>query len=273
MPHERAHVTTVKALINLKGRRALVTGAAGALGRVMTSTLAELGADLVLLDRAATPLAALADETRQAWGVDIVVCHCNLESQEERETVIATLKQEGRLDILVNNAAFVGTSGLQGWGVPFEQQSIETWRRALEVNLTAAFHLCQGLAPLLDVSGNGSIINIGSIYGEYGPDWGLYAGTAMSNPAAYSASKGGLLQLTRWLATTMAPKVRVNAISPGGIARGQVEEFVQRYEARTPLGRMATEDDFRGAVAFLASDLSAYVTGQNLSIDGGWGVW
>jgi NAD(P)-dependent dehydrogenase (short-subunit alcohol dehydrogenase family) len=95
----------------------------------------------------------------------------------------------------------------------------------------------------------------------------------MSNTSAYGASKGGLLQLTRWLATTMAPAVRVNAISPGGIARGQAKVFVERYEARTPLGRMATEDDFRGAIAFLATDMSAYVTGQNLSIDGGWGVW
>lgn len=266
-------MTTINALINLKGRRALITGAAGGLGRIMTQTLAELGADLVLLDCAGTPLAALAEETKKTWAVDVTVRHCDLESQAERDVLITDLKQAGRLSILINNAAFVGTSELQGWGVPFAEQSIETWRRALEVNLTAAFHLCQGLAPLLQTSGHGSIINIGSIYGEYGPDWGLYAGIAMSNPAAYGASKGGLLQLTRWLATTLAPVVRINAISPGGIARGQAKEFVQRYEARTPLGRMATEDDFRGAVAFLASDMSAYVTGQNLSIDGGWGVW
>jgi len=95
----------------------------------------------------------------------------------------------------------------------------------------------------------------------------------MANPAAYAASKGGLLQLTRWLATTLAPKIRVNAISPGGIARNQPSSFVERYEARTPLGRMATEDDFRGAIAYLASDMSAYVTGQNLRVDGGWGSW
>jgi NAD(P)-dependent dehydrogenase (short-subunit alcohol dehydrogenase family) len=265
-------MTTVNALMNLKGRCALITGAAGGLGKIMTQTLAELGADLVLLDRAGTSLASLADETKIDWGVDVAVRPCNLESQVERDALIATLLQEGRLDILINNAAFVGTSGLQGWGVPFEQQSIETWRRALEVNLTAAFHLCQGLVPLLRASGHGSIINICSIYGEYGPDWGLYTGTTISNPAAYGASKGGLLQLTRWLATTMAPAVRVNAISPGGIARGQEQPFVERYEARTPLGRMATEDDFRGAVAFLASDMSAYMTGQNLLIDGGWGV-
>ena len=266
-------MTTVNALMKLKGRRALITGAAGGIGCVMAPTLAELGADLVLLDRNDTPLTELAAAIKADWPVEIAVRHCDLESQAERRALITGLLQEGRLDILINNAAFVGTSGLQGWAVSFEQQSIETWRRALEVNLTAAFHLCQGLAPLLRASGHGSIINIGSIYGEYGPDWSLYAGTAMANPAAYGASKGGLLQLTRWLATTMAPAVRVNTISPGGIARGQAQAFVERYEARTPLGRMATEDDFRGVVAFLASDMSAYMTGQNLSIDGGWGVW
>jgi NAD(P)-dependent dehydrogenase (short-subunit alcohol dehydrogenase family) len=95
----------------------------------------------------------------------------------------------------------------------------------------------------------------------------------MSNPAAYGAAKGGLIQLTRWLATTLAPRVRVNSISPGGIFRNQPEKFVTRYEAKTPLGRMATEDDFRGVVAYLASDLSRYSTGQKLAVDGGWGVW
>jgi NAD(P)-dependent dehydrogenase (short-subunit alcohol dehydrogenase family) len=150
---------------------------------------------------------------------------------------------------------------------------VETWRRALEVNLTAVFDLCQRLTPLLQKSKGANIINICSIYGQYGPDWRLYEGTTLGNPAAYGASKGGVIQLTRWLATTLAPAVRVNSISPGGISRGQAEEFVARYVSRTPMGRMATEDDFRGAVAYLASDLSSYMTGQNLAVDGGWGAW
>jgi NAD(P)-dependent dehydrogenase (short-subunit alcohol dehydrogenase family) len=266
-------MTTLNRLMKLKGRRALITGAGGGLGRVMAPTLAELGADLVLLDRNDMPLVEQAAEIAAQWNVDVAVRHCDLESQAARDALITELVQEGRLDILINNAAFVGTSGLKGWSVPFAEQSIETWRRALEVNLTAAFHLCQGFAPLLRASGHGSIINIGSIYGEYGPDWALYEGTSMSNPAAYGASKGGLMQLTRWLATTLAPHVRVNAISPGGVARGQPAEFIARYEARTPLGRMATEDDFRGVMAFLSTDMSAYMTGQNLFVDGGWGAW
>jgi NAD(P)-dependent dehydrogenase (short-subunit alcohol dehydrogenase family) len=265
-------MTMIDKLMDLSGRRALVTGAGGGLGRVMAQTLAELGADLILLDRSGTPLSEQAGDIAKTASVDVAIRFCDLERHYEREALIAGLKKEGRLDILINNAAFVGTSGLQGWAVPFAEQSVEIWRRALEVNLTAVFHLCQGLMPVLQMSGRGSIVNIGSIYGEYGPDWGLYDGTAMSNPAAYCASKGGLLQLTRWLATTVAPAVRVNAISPGGIARGQPSAFVERYEKRTPLGRMATEDDFCGAIAFLASDMSSYMTGQNLFVDGGWGV-
>jgi NAD(P)-dependent dehydrogenase (short-subunit alcohol dehydrogenase family) len=266
-------IRSINKLMDLSGRRALITGANGGLGRIITQTLAELGADLVLLDRPGVPLVEQAGDIAKAANVDVTVRYCDLENQDERQALIKELNQHGGLDILVNNAAFVGTSDLQGWAVPFAEQSVETWRRAFEVNLTSVFHLCQGLVPLLEKSGKGSIVNIGSIYGEYGPDWSLYEGTEMGNPAAYGASKGGLIQLTRWLATTVAPSVRVNAISPGGIARGQPSAFVDRYKRRTPLGRMATEDDFRGAVAFLSSDMSAYVTGQNLFVDGGWGIW
>jgi NAD(P)-dependent dehydrogenase (short-subunit alcohol dehydrogenase family) len=133
--------------------------------------------------------------------------------------------------------------------------------------------LCQLFAHALKAGPGGSIINIASIYGQWGPDWSLYQGTAMANPAAYGASKGALIQFTRWLSTTLGPDVRANVISPGGVARGQPGSFVERYSARTPLRRMATEEDFRGAVAYLASDLSDYVTGQVLAVDGGWGAW
>lgn len=267
-------VTTIKKLINLKRRRALITGATGGLGKVMADTLAELGADLVLVDRPGSDFGGVTETLTQRWGVKIEHIYCDLEYQNQRLALIEWLNSSGEdLNILINNAAFVGTSELQGWGVPFEEQTVDTWRRALEVNLTAVFDLCQGLTPLLRAAEGASIINIASIYGMYGPDWSLYEGTSMSNPAAYGATKGGLIQFTRWLATTIAPDVRVNAISPGGVFRNQPEVFVQRYKSKTPLCRMATEDDFRGAIAFLASDLSKYVTGQNLAVDGGWGIW
>lgn len=266
-------MNTIKALSDLKGRKALVTGAAGNLGRVFADSLAELGANLVLVDLPSTNLKELSDALEKKWKVCVEIQYCDLESSHDRARLITEINLSREpLNIIVNNAAFVGSSNLDGWNVSFEKQSLETWRRAMEVNLTAVFDLCQGLIPSLSSSGQASIINIGSIYGLYAPDWSLYAGTGMSNPAAYAASKGGLIQLSRWLATTLAPHVRVNVISPGGIFRNQDPKFVERYELKTPLKRMATEDDFRGAIAYLASDLSNFVTGQVLEIDGGWGI-
>ncbi|GAB2182032.1 SDR family oxidoreductase [Denitratisoma sp. agr-D3] len=260
--------------MDMAGRRALITGAAGGIGGVMAATLAEMGADLVLVDRPGAVYAKEVSELSQQFGVQVTFAGCDLEQESSRQELM-TLVARGseQLHVLINNAGFVGTTGLQGWVTEFEQQSVQTWRRALEVNLTAGFDLVKGMAPLLRNSRKGSVINVASIYGVLGPDYSLYEGTSMGNPAAYAASKGGLIQLSRWLATTLAPSIRVNTISPGGVARDQASEFVQRYTARTPLGRMATEDDFRGAVAFLASDMSAYVTGQNLMVDGGWAAW
>ena len=177
------------------------------------------------------------------------------------------------LNSLINNAAFTGSSDLDGWIDDFENQTLSTWNRAIEVNLTSCFHLCQGFANKLKKSKGGNIINIASIYGELGPDWRLYKDTKMGNPAAYASSKGGLIQLTKWLATTLAPHIRVNAITPGGIYRSQNPIFVERYISKTPMNRMATEEDFKGIISFLASDLSAYVTGQNIRVDGGWSSW
>ena len=143
----------------------------------------------------------------------------------------------------------------------------------MRVNLSSAFVLSQSLLPQLSNSGYGSIILISSIYGSLGPDMSLYEGTKMQNPVGYGASKGGLLQLMKYLATLMAPSVRVNAISPGGVERGQPESFVERYSRRTPMKRMATEGDLVGPTIFLASNMSSYVTGQNLIVDGGWSAW
>jgi NAD(P)-dependent dehydrogenase (short-subunit alcohol dehydrogenase family) len=260
--------------MSLDGRVALVTGGAGHIGKAIADGLAELGANVAIVDISPSTTAEAAADLSQRWPVGAAGFACDLEQSEEVRDLPRRVRERfGRIDILVNCAAFVGTSGLEGWAVPFEQQSISTWRRALEVNLTAPFVLIQAAADDLRSSGHGSIINISSIYGLTGPDWRLYEGTNLGNPAAYAASKGGLIQATRWLATTLAPDVRVNAIAPGGVFRDTPEPFLGRYVARTPLGRMGREEDFKGAVAYLATDLSAYVTGQCLAVDGGWTVW
>ncbi len=260
-------------LISLRGRTVLITGAAGSLGQEIANTVAELGGDLLLVDRPGEDYSSIVKNIQDNWDVSVSCFNFDLESEFERKKLIDEVNSYGQIDVLFNNAAFVGDSQLDGWSTEFENQTVETWRRAFEVNLTAPFDLSKGLFPNLQNSANGSIINIASIYGINAPDYSLYKDTDMGNPAAYSASKGGLIQFTKWLATTLAPNIRVNAISPGGIYRAQSRIFVDRYESRTPLKRMAKEEDFKGAIAYLSTDLSEYVTGQNIVIDGGWGLW
>lgn len=265
---------TLQTLMDLRGRVALVTGGAGHLGVAFGEALAELGANVAVLDMDGEACRKTAAALAGEHGVQTLPLVVDLAREDAVKRIPARLLRSfGRLDILVNNAAMVGTSTLKGWAVPLAEQQSDSFRQALEINLTAAFLLTQSCAPMLAGSGRGSVINVGSIYGMVGPNLDLYAGTKMGNPAAYAASKGGLFALTRWCATVLAPRVRVNAITPGGILRNQPAPFRRRYVSRTPLKRMATEEDLKGAAAYLASDLSAYVTGHNLVVDGGWTVW
>lgn len=261
-------------LQRLDGRVALITGGGGHLGRAMADVLAEMGASLVLVDRDARAVRAAASEVVSDGGRPPVAVDLDLTDDGAAEALVKVARESfGRLDIIVNNAALTGDSAISGYAVPFAEQSLEAWRAAVEVNLTAAFSLVHAARDALAEHGVGAVVNVASIYGLVGPNLNLYADTAMGNPAAYAATKGGIIQLTRYLATVMAPAVRVNAIAPGGVARGQDAAFVRRYEGLTPMGRMATEEDVKGAVAFLASDASAYVTGQVLAVDGGWTAW
>lgn len=260
--------------MDLTGRVAVVTGGAGHIGFAMCQGLAELGAKIVLIDVNKEALEEKAATLRADFKIEVLSLVVDLTNDEQIRTVPEQIKKEfSRLDILIHCAALVGTSALKGWALPFLEQSVDTWRLALEVNLTAVFSLTQACTPLLEKSGHGSIITIGSLYGVVGPDMRLYEGTNLGNPAAYSASKGGIVQFTRWLATTLAPNIRVNAISPGGVFRGHTEPFLSNYLKRVPLNRMATEEDLVGVAVYLASDLSAYVTGQNIMVDGGWTAW
>jgi NAD(P)-dependent dehydrogenase (short-subunit alcohol dehydrogenase family) len=265
---------SITELSSLSGRTAAITGGGGHIGAAIAEALAEAGATVVLVDREESELDRRAGEIRGKTSVPVEAFALDLADEPAVRALPDRVAAKcGGLDILVNCAAFVGTSQLEGWVVPFEQQKTAAWRAAFEVNVTAVFELIQSALPYLRRGGHGSVINVSSLYGAVGPDWRLYEGTAMGNPAAYGASKGALNQLTRWLATTLAPAVRVNAISPGGVWRNQPQQFVDRYVQRTPLARMADEEDFKGPALFLASDLSRYVTGENIMVDGGWSAW
>jgi len=267
-------VTGHKELFSLAEKRVLVTGASGHLGSSLVRWLVADGAHVYLLDRDLGHLSAVANGLEGTGLHQVTPFSVDLEKRQAREDFARELEAATpHLDGIVHNAAFVGTSAGEGWSTSFEQQTLEPWARSLEVNLTAPFHLTQLLMPLLKKSPSPSIVSIGSIYGILGPDWALYEGLGMGNPAGYAASKGGMIQLTRWLATTLAPHLRANSVSPGGIERLQSKEFVDAYVAKTPLRRMANEGDIIGTIAFLLSDASAYVTGQNIAVDGGFSSW
>lgn len=264
----------IKEMMSLKGRVALVTGGAGYLGRTFGETLAELGAFVALADKHGQAAKDAAKKLEKEFGIRAVGIEIDLANHEKRMKLPQeTAEALGGLDILINAAGFVQTDDLKGWTTPFEQQQVEVFRAALEVNLVAPFFLSQAALPWLRANKNGRIINITSLYAFLGPDMRLYEGTEMGNAGGYAASKGGLLQISRWLATVLAPDVRVNCISPGGVWRNQHKDFVARFEARTPMQRMEREEDLKGIIAYLASDMSEYVTGQHFPVEGGWSAW
>lgn len=265
---------TISNMIRLDGRVAIVTGAAGRLGSHICETLAEIGANVVIVDKNESACNSLTDKLKGRYDLDPLQLITDLAHEDEvRQVPEKVLSHFETIDILVNCAALVGTSTHIGGALPFEQQRTDVWRQMLEINLTVPFILTQACSDALKATEHGSVINIGSIYGILGPDMRIYEGTSLGSRAAYAASKGGLLQLTRWMATVLAPHVRVNMISLGGVWNNQPDTFQSQYVSRTPLGRMAVEEDIKGAAAYLASDLSAYVTGQNIIIDGGYTVW
>jgi NAD(P)-dependent dehydrogenase (short-subunit alcohol dehydrogenase family) len=266
---------SVTELMDLTGRTALVTGGAGHVGLAACEALLELGCDVAILDVDASACEERVNELSRIWPQNVLAVPCDLiDEQTSRGAVQEAVENLGRLDILIHCAGYVGTTQLSGWAVPFEEQTVAAWDAAIRVNLTSAFVIVQEAREALTSSGHGAVVLVSSIYGLVGPDLRMYRETNISaSPAAYAASKAGLLQLTRYFATLLAPAVRANTITPGGIRRNQPDDFDQRYVSRTPLRRMATEEDLKGAMAYLASDLSMYVTGHNLVVDGGWTAW
>lgn len=277
-----AHESTL-ASFSLAGRVAVVTGAAGLLGRQHCRALADAGATVIATDRDEVGCEGVARGLREQGlsGVHAVVADITDVASlgRLREQV---LRIGDRIDVLVNNAAIndrVDNGEDAARFSRFETFPLASFREALDVNVTGTFLTCQVLGAEMVRRQGGSIINVASTYGLVGPDQRIYRrpdGTqAFWKSPVYPASKGAVLAFTRYLATYWADRrVRVNSLSPGGIAQaGQEPSFVANYQDRTPLGRMADPDEMRGAVLFLASDASSYVTGTNLVVDGGWTAW
>ena len=210
--------------------------------------------------------------TKKKFKKKFIYFQCNLENYSEIKSFIKEIKKYGRIDSIVNNAAITGDSFKSGWNTNFQNQTYINFDRALKVNLLSIFENCKGLKDSLTKSRSPSIINISSIYSTLAHDKSLYFGSKIYNPAAYSASKAGLNQLTRWMASELSPKIRVNSISPGGIARTQSKSFKKKYINKTLLKRMAKEEDIINLIIFLSSEKSSYITGENITIDGGYSI-
>lgn len=266
---------------SLKGRVALVTGGAGLLGREFTQALGQAGAKVVVadLERQAAEVYAkgLSEHGIEALAVSVDVT----DPESTADMVMSAVDQFGRLDILVNSAAMdpkFDPENLDAQSAnAFETYPLESWKNAIDVNLTGMFLSCQAAARQMLSQNYGVIINICSTYGLVGPDQRLYQrpdGPDQFKPVYYSVSKAGVLGLTRYLATYYAGKpIRVNALTPGGIYNQHDDTFLKAYSARTVMGRMAHLDEMNGAVVFLASEASSYMTGANLVVDGGWTAW
>lgn len=267
-------------LFDLGGKVAIVTGAAGLLGPRHCSALAAAGARVVATDIEQGRLDQLASELgADAPALAIAADITDPAALDElRERVLRDL---GHIDVLVNNAAIDDKVEKPAFGAAdsrFEAFPIEKWRRTLDVNVTGVFLSCQRLGAPMAEQGRGSIINIASTYGVVAPDQSLYVrpdGTRLFyKGGAYPTSKGAVIAFTRYLAAYWGDRgVRVNTLSPGGVSNGQEAWFDAAYSSRTMLGRMAAPTDYQGALVFLACDASAYLTGANLVVDGGFTSW
>jgi 2-deoxy-D-gluconate 3-dehydrogenase len=265
---------------DLTGRVAIVTGGAGLLGRQFCRTLAEAGASVLVADLNIAEAQKIVGDLASFNNRGVAQQADVGDAASVDNMMAAAVKNFGKVDILVNSAALDPKFDQTATGKhssAFEVYPLQAWEAALRVNLTGAFLCSQAAVKTMLDQGNGVIINICSTYGLGGPDQRIYQRKGQEpqyKPVDYTVTKAGILGLTKYLATYYGNKnIRVNALSPGGVFNDHADDFVQAYSSRTVLGRMARPDEMNGALLFLASDASSYMTGANLIVDGGWTAW
>ncbi|CAB4676268.1 unannotated protein [freshwater metagenome] len=271
--------TQTSELFSLSNKVVLVTGGAGLLGQVFSQAFADSRAQVAVVDIDQPAAKSVADAVSKKSGQKVSGFGCDITSPESvAQMVTAVVSEFGRIDVLVNNAASKG-SNLDEFFKPFEEYSLQTWREVMSVNIDGLFLVAQAVGKQMKLQGGGSIIQTSSIYGVVAPDQRIYEGSQyngrpINTPAVYSASKAAVVGLTSYLSTYWADSgIRVNSLTPGGISSGQNKTFDDKYSNRVPLGRMGQASELTGALIYLASDASSYVTGQNLIVDGGLSTW
>ncbi|MGA8740919.1 MAG: SDR family oxidoreductase [Terracidiphilus sp.] len=269
-----------KDFFSLNGRTAVVTGAVGILGQGFCRGLAEFGAQVAVVDLDQDRCSKFAAELQQDYGVSAIGICCDVANPSSVGGMVAqVVSRFGAIHVLHNNAASK-SSDLDAFFASTEEYSLAEWRKIMSVNVDGMFLVAQAVGKQMQKQGTGgSIIQTASIYGIVSSDKRIYEGSfylgrQISNPAVYSTSKAAVVGLTRYLAANWGDSgIRVNALVPAGVESGQNDTFKSRYSARVPLGRMAKADEMVGALVYLASDASSYVTGHCLVVDGGLSAW
>lgn len=259
-------------MFSLKGKVALVTGGAGYLGTAISEALAQYGSKLVIASRNAEHCKRLARQLTKDYGIEARGVELDMCSHASVIQCMEIVHNEmGSIDILINNAS----SGKPSIGI--EEVSDADWLNGLDGTINGVFRCTKAVIPYMKKNKYGVIINISSMYGIVSPDSRIYGDSGYNNPPDYGAGKAAIIQFTRYSACHLAcDGIRVNAISPGPFPSAEVQKnktFISNLENRVPLRRIGKPDDLKGAVVFLASDASIYVTGQNIVVDGGWTVW
>jgi NAD(P)-dependent dehydrogenase (short-subunit alcohol dehydrogenase family) len=258
---------SVMGLFSLSGRVALVTGGAGRYGQIISEALAEAGALVLVASRDTDRCAAFVEELRKA-GHSAEAVTLDLARPDSIDRMWDEIRSRwGRVDVLFNNAVARA-------GAHFDRMTPGDWDTTLAVNARGLFWICRVVGLDMARRQAGTIVNVASIHGVVAPDFDIYGSTGWTSPANYAFEKGGMVQFTRYLASLRgAHRVRVNCLSPGGLdAETMPDEFVANYSRRTLLGRLARAADIKGVAVFLAADASAYITGQNIVVDGGYSV-
>ena len=263
----------VKKIFDFSNRVVIITGAAGLLGTEYAKGFSQAGANVVLADKNFIKCKKLAVELEKKFGVKPLAVNLDVTKPKSIKKMIEqVMKKFSKIDILVNNAIFPEIGKIKK--IKFEDFPLDVWGKGIDVNLTGMFLCSQQVGKIMVKQKKGVIINISSIYGIKGPDQRIYGRTNIIKSALYATTKGAVINFTKYLAAYWnRTGIRVNTLSLGGVEENQDKNFKKKYSNKTMIGRMAKKDEYVGALLFLSSDASSYMTGSNLIIDGGWDSW